>query len=644
MGKAKKPFLRLSGSCLGALATLVLMFACAMPPRINRVKEFSGAIASIPPAWKEEPIIVLSDSVTLKFVAGNGTGGNQVRHRQTTWYYVNRRNPNVLEQIVVADFQSIERVPDIQATAYYPDGGSWSVGSMGIPRERYTEEGLYSSERYISGVHFPSYVEGMLIRLEVDRTYDRPEFLTSELLRDNYPSLERIISLSLPKGSGIKHGLVNPESLKVTTSLAETGTEQTLTVKAMNLQKLEMASIPRDPETWLAALHMSIPAKGLTSLSWTELGDTYLATVGESFRSTPELEKLAAGLKQQNPDSLIRNVYSLLRSRIRYHADLEKLHAYVPRPAGEVLAKGYGDCKEMSTLMTELLRMKGVHAGVALVSTPGILQVVDAYPSLGGFNHMIVYVEGANGEIRFFDPTVKHGDPADSYYDLIDRTALVLKEKGSALKTVPMGPGYRNHVETRSTIRKGTGVQSAGAQNWALIGSIRLEGQCAFSLLPLLNAFQGEEKKPLLKSYLKEMFSVDATDCRVASAGDRIIEVTYEASFNSNYLAMDKGGLLMTSPSLFGGDVRFSAVSVEGPRYVGKFDQSDSWDIPAGFDDLEKNDLDHPLGHGKWVRKGGNIQRTFASDVNVVPAEKRDYMSDYVRKKNRFVRATLWRR
>jgi hypothetical protein len=620
-----------------ALTLTGLVMSCSVAPRIDRVKEVSGLLASLPKDWKEEAIIVLGDTVEIKFLPGRDN--NHISHHQSTWYYVNRRNPALLEQIVVADFQTIEGIPNIQATAYYPGGEAWVMGPMEISRQRYTEEGLYSSNRSVSAFRFPKYTEGMLLHIIIDRNYSSPEFLKSELLRDQYPILARSISLTLPKGSGIKQGWVNPESLQVQTSRSETETEETFRVSGKNLAKLEMGSMPRDPETWLGALHFSLPASGNKSHSWKELGDIYLATIAAAFKPTPELEKLASTLAGKNPDSLTRNIYSLLRSRIRYHADLEILHAYIPRPAGEVLAKGYGDCKEMATLMTTLLRLKGVTAGVALVATPGSAQVVEAYPSMGGFNHMIVYVQAQDGSVRFFDPTVKQGDPFDSYFTLIDRTALLLKDGGSFLQVIPMGPGYQNRVASKSSIRKGTGTQG-----WNMVGSIRLEGQCAFSLRPILNASKGEEKGPLLKAYLKEMFSVEALDCRVVSETDHAIEVSYEASFNSNYLSMDKGGLLLAWPSLYGGDVRFSSIRVEGSRYVQKFEQNDAWDVPAGFDDFEKSDLEHMLGRGKWSKQGGAIQRSFASEVSVIPPEKQDYMSDYIRLKNRFVRGTIWHR
>jgi hypothetical protein len=619
------------------LAVCALLVSCAVVPPVPLATHFAPAIASIPPSWKDDPVIALADTVNIRLLAE--PEGNRVLHSQITWYYVNLRNPNVLERMVIPDFKSIEEVPEIQASAYYPDGGSWSAGTFDIVRMNYTEPMYYSSDRFLSTFGFPRYLEKMLIRIRVDRVFSRPEFLKSELLRDDYPSLEKTVILDLPKGAGFKRALINPEGLKADTLRSETETRSTFTVHASLLPKIDPRSMPRNPEAWYAALHFSFPRKGDRSLSWGELGDAYLSLISASFTSTPELAKLAEGLPKEAPDSTIRRVYSLLRNRIRYHADLEILHAFVPRPAGEVLAKGYGDCKEMATLMTQILRSRGVKAGVALVSTPGTLQVMEAFPSLGGFNHMIVYTEGPGG-LRFFDPTVKFGDPSDSYFELIDRTVLPLREGGKTLPMIiPMGPGYRNRIETRSSIRP-----SGLGQGWDLAGTIKLEGQCAFNLLPMLEDAVGEEKTPLLKNYLKGFFAVDASECRLAAIGDRSVEVTYRASFNSNYLSMDKGGLLMAWPSLYGGDPRFTSLDLEGPRYFTKFEQKDVWEIPSGFEELEKSDMDNAIARGKWARRGAVVERTFASNASMVPAGKKDVMAEYLKQRTGFLKASVWRR
>ncbi|MEO7779462.1 MAG: hypothetical protein ABIY63_18200 [Fibrobacteria bacterium] len=617
-------------------AAALFLCACALPPKPDRLGEFRGRIDSLPEAWKEEPVVILSD--TIRLTVKPAEGGNHVLRRQSTWYYINVRNPNVMEQLAFSDYENIEGPVSVAAFAYYPDGGTWQKPAGMAPRRRAQEEDNSSSNRFVTSISFPRYLKGMLIRLDVERDYNRPEFLKTELLRNEFPCLAKTLLLATPPGADLRIGLSNPEGIPVDSGRAQYPEGSLLRISARGLAKLDDRTMPRDPETWFAALHFSLPPRGTRSYTWKELGDDYLASIKESMAMTPELESLAASVKDKDPDTLAARFLSILRTRIRYHADEDKLHAFVPRPAGQVLSIGYGDCKEMATLMALLLRKKGAHAGMALVSPPGIFQVLEAYPSLGGFNHMVLWLETPGRPVRFFDPTVKYGDPDDSYFPIIDRTTLLLEEGKSRLTQVSAGKGFRNQVVTQSAI-----VKDISGKDWRLEGSIRLEGLCAFNLFPMLASAKGDENVPFLKEYLKEVFGLMATRCRAVSNPDRSsIAIDYGASFTSNYLDLDKGGLLVNQPSIYGGEARFTTLDFEGPRHFVQLDQADAWQVPAGFGDFKADALDHDLGKGKWKWEGNTVKRTYANRSAEVAAAERDRAAEFVRRKGHFARATLW--
>ncbi len=619
-------------------ATALLLCACAGGPKIDRLAEFRGRIDSVPEAWRDEPVVILSDSIRITFKPG--PEGNHVLRRQSTWYYVNARNPNVLERIGLSDFENIEGPAAVAVSAFYPDGESWRQPAYQAARRRADDGESSSSNRFVTSVALPRYLKGMLIRLDVDRDYTRPEFLKTEMLRNDVPCLAKTLLLTTPADADLRIGLTDPEGIPVDSARLRTPEGSLLTVSASNLAKLDARTMPRDPETWFAALHFSLPPRGIRSYTWKELGDDYLASIRESMAMTPGMEKLAATFPDKDPDTLAARILTALRARIRYHADEDKLHAFVPRPAGQVLSIGYGDCKEMATLMALLLRKQGAHAGMALVSPPGVFQVLEAYPSLGGFNHMVVWLETPGKPARFFDPTVPYGDPGDSYFPIIDRTALLLEDGKSRLVRVSAAKGFRNLVETQSAI-----VKDASGKDWRLEGNIRLEGLCAFNLFPMLASARGDESVPFLKEFLKEAFGLMATRCRAVTNPDRSsIAIDYGAAFTSNYLELDKGGLLVNQPSIYGGEVRYTTLDFEGPRHFTQLDQSDAWSVPAGFGDFKAEALDHDLGKGKWKWEANTLKRTYANRSAEVTAGERARAAEFVKRKTRFARATLWRK
>ena len=99
----------------------------------------------------------------------------------------------------------------------------------------------------------------------------------------------------------------------------------------------------------------------------------------------------------------------------------------------------------------------------------------------------------------------------------------------------------------------------------------------------------------------------------------------------------------MNMPSLFGGDVRYTTLDYEGPRFFKGYKQYDEWEMPTGFTDLEKSDLDHWIGEGNWDTKGNLIKRSYLVKEADVPEDKREEIRDFYSQKKKFIKTTVWR-
>jgi transglutaminase-like putative cysteine protease/tetratricopeptide (TPR) repeat protein len=82
------------------------------------------------------------------------------------------------------------------------------------------------------------------------------------------------------------------------------------------------------------------------------------------------------------------------------------IHGWKPYAAHEVFRRGYGDCKDMSTLLIALLADRGIDASLVLVRTVDRGPFPDDAVNLWAFNHAIVYVPALD---RFLDPTFRRG-------------------------------------------------------------------------------------------------------------------------------------------------------------------------------------------------------------------------------------------
>ena len=82
---------------------------------------------------------------------------------------------------------------------------------------------------------------------------------------------------------------------------------------------------------------------------------------------------------------------------------------YIPHEPRQVLQYKYGDCKDLSLLMAELLRLRNIDAYPILVQMPAWRMFDSSYPSMRQFNHCIVAIVRL-GDTTYYDPTAKGYD------------------------------------------------------------------------------------------------------------------------------------------------------------------------------------------------------------------------------------------
>lgn len=133
----------------------------------------------------------------------------------------------------------------------------------------------------------------------------------------------------------------------------------------------------------------------------------------------------------------------------RYFGDWRRHNGgLVPRQLTEIESSRYGDCKDLSSLLTSMLRALGMKANVALVrrgDNPWGEEPDYKLPGVSRFNHAIVHVQDEN-ESYWLDPTnsVMSLKP---YPDIAGRPAWLLGEGGRKFARLPAAtPADYEHV------------------------------------------------------------------------------------------------------------------------------------------------------------------------------------------------------
>lgn len=185
----------------------------------------------------------------------------------------------------------------------------------------------------------------------------------------------------------------------------------------------------------LPILHIGTP-----STSWEKLGRDYLDQIRDRLSTntivTHAAQDAIAGLRTR--EERIAAITALVRDSISYTAIEFGARAINPNPAAMTLANRYGDCKDQSVLLHQLLAAVAIPSRLCLVNSRGSIH--RDFPCMAQFDHMIVALPVQGGKTYdFIDPTNKYMTPVagTAPMQLEARTTLVLDPAGPVLADTP---------------------------------------------------------------------------------------------------------------------------------------------------------------------------------------------------------------
>ncbi len=143
--------------------------------------------------------------------------------------------------------------------------------------------------------------------------------------------------------------------------------------------------------------------------SWAAVAQAYAPLIRSALPKAQARDRLETLSKQvtQNADKprdKIEALYRWISDKIRYVGLEFGEHSLRPHSVSKVLQRGFGDCKDKSTLLVAMLQTLGIKGQVALVRVAEDGALTDGVASLGVFNHAVVYVPKFG---LWLDPTVE---------------------------------------------------------------------------------------------------------------------------------------------------------------------------------------------------------------------------------------------
>jgi transglutaminase-like putative cysteine protease len=233
------------------------------------------------------------------------------------------------------------------------------------------------------------------------------------------------------------------------------------------------AQEPQEPERSSVAASDFQPVFLATSLpDLEELGAIYHRQSQAQAAVTPTIAARAARIVgTQTGLPAARAIYNWVTTNIRYVAIyMNPNDGWVPHAADDVLAAGYGDCKDHVVLMQALLAASGIESEAGIVDWGSRTADMPLWVP-GQFNHAIIYLPA-------FDHYANPTDPFASF-DALDRrlagkTVVLATEHGRVARTPAAIPGGYSYA-IDSTVTLGSDGSIAGSA--AITTSASLDGR-----------------------------------------------------------------------------------------------------------------------------------------------------------------------
>lgn len=135
----------------------------------------------------------------------------------------------------------------------------------------------------------------------------------------------------------------------------------------------------------------------------------------------------------------VKKVFQWVQKNVKYIAIEDGLGGFIPRDPDLVMTRLYGDCKDMATLIVQLLEMQGINAHKVWIGTLEIPYEYEEIPSPVVDNHMIAaYYDDQSDSYIFLDATdnqIAFGYPTQF---IQGKQALINLEEGFEIVDVPV--------------------------------------------------------------------------------------------------------------------------------------------------------------------------------------------------------------
>ena len=357
------------------------------------------------------------------------------------------------------DFSAFFELESVEATSFrYTNGKYKSFKVEDFVEKDEMGESFHDDTKSLNFI-YSNLDEGGKTKLEYTEIVKNPRFLSPLYFGNFYPIKNKKVTLVADKEINFRFKEFNTEGYSIAFKKEEKRNSNIYTWEIKDVDEIKYeSSVP----TYKKVLPHIVPiitsyknknneVKVLNDVA--DLYNWYYSMVKDINQQPTDtaLVSLVNDITKDSKTDLekVRAIYYWTQQNIKYIAFEYALGGFIPREANDVFNKKYGDCKDNSSILYEMLKIAGLKGNLTWIGTRKIPYTYTELPTPMVDNHMILsYTEG--NKTYFLDATGRYLALEMPSSFIQGKEALIGDGEGKfRIETVPvMSPQTNSYKES----------------------------------------------------------------------------------------------------------------------------------------------------------------------------------------------------
>lgn len=359
------------------------------------------------------------------------------------------------------DFSSFFELASVEATSYQYRDGKYRAFEVEDFIEKDEMDNSFHDDTKSLNFIYPNLEEGGKTKLEYTEVVKNPRFLSPIYFGNFYPIKNKKVTLIADEEISFRFQEFNTEGYKISFKEEKKRGSKIYTWEIKDVDEVKYES--RVP-TYKKVLPHIVPI--ITSYKTkdkevmvlndvSDLYDWYYSMVKDVNQQPTDLSlvSLVEDITKDCKTNIdkVRAIYYWTQQNIKYIDFEYALGGFIPREANDVFNKKYGDCKDNSSILYEMLKVAGLKGHLTWIGTRTIPYSYNELPTPMVDNHMILaYKE--NNKTYFLDATGRYLPLEIPSSFIQGKEALIGDGDGKfSIEVVPvMEPKVNSYIEKSS--------------------------------------------------------------------------------------------------------------------------------------------------------------------------------------------------